>query len=58
VAASGWRLAGALHARPSESTIALADRDGVAPIDLDEDSPGVSALVALVDRLAGAPVPA
>jgi len=43
---------------PEDPTIARADRDGLAPIDLDEDSPGVSVLVALVDRLAGAPVPA
>ncbi len=43
---------------PEDPAIARADRDGLAPIDLDEDSPGVSALVALVDRLAGAPVPA
>jgi len=43
---------------PEDPSIALADRDGLAPIDLDEDSPGVTALVALADRLAGAPVPA
>jgi len=42
---------------PEDPTIARADRDGLAPIDLDEDSPGVSVLVALVDRLAGSPVP-
>ena len=43
---------------PEDPTIARADRDGLAPIDLDEDSPGVTALIALVDRLARAPVPA
>jgi len=43
---------------PEDATIASADRDGVAPIDLDPYSPGVTALVALADRLAGAPVPA
>jgi len=43
---------------PEDPTIARADRDGVAPIDLDPYSPGVTALVALADRLAGAPVPA
>jgi CO dehydrogenase maturation factor len=43
---------------PEDATIASADRDGVAPIDLDPDSPGVAAIVALADRLAGAPVPA
>jgi len=43
---------------PEDTVIARADRDGLAPIDLDEDSPGVTALVALADRLAGAPVPA
>lgn len=43
---------------PEDPMIARADRDGLAPIDLDEDSPGVTALVALADRLAGAPVPA
>jgi CO dehydrogenase maturation factor len=43
---------------PEDATIASADRDGVAPIDLDPYSPGVRAIVALADRLAGAPVPA
>jgi len=43
---------------PEDETIARADRDGIAPIDLDPYSPGVTALVALADRLAGAPVPA
>ncbi len=43
---------------PEDPTIARADRDGVAPIDLDPYSPGVKVLVALAERLAGAPVPA
>ncbi len=43
---------------PEDAAIAAADRDGLAPIDLDENSPGVLALVALADRLAGAAVPA
>jgi CO dehydrogenase maturation factor len=42
---------------PEDATIARADRDGTAPIDLDPYSPGVTALIALADRLAGAPVP-
>lgn len=41
---------------PEDATITRADRDGLAPIDLDENSPGVSAMIALADRLAGAPV--
>ena len=40
---------------PEEPAIARADRDGVAPIDLDAEAPGVRALVDLADRLAGAP---
>ena len=43
---------------PEDPVIAAADRDGVAPIDLDPDSPGVAAIIKLADRLAGAPVPA
>ncbi len=41
---------------PEEPAIAHADRDGVAPIDVDAEAPGVRALVDLADRLAGAPV--
>ena len=41
---------------PEEPAIALADRDGVAPIDLDADAPGVKALLELADRLAGSAV--
>ena len=43
---------------PEEPVIAAADRDGIAPIDLDPDAPGVAALVRLAERLAGAPVAA
>ena len=43
---------------PEDPVIAAADRDGVAPIDLDPNSPGVAAIIKLADRLAGAPVPA
>ena len=43
---------------PEDDVIAAADRDGRAPIDLDPDSPGVRAIVALADRLAGTPVAA
>jgi len=43
---------------PEDAVIAAADRDGIAPIDLDPDAPGVAALVRLAERLAGAPVAA
>ena len=43
---------------PEDPNIAAADRDGLAPIDLDPDSPGVAALVRLAERVAGAPVAA
>ena len=43
---------------PEEPAIARADREGVAPIDVDPDAPGVEALVRLADRLAGQPAPA
>jgi CO dehydrogenase nickel-insertion accessory protein CooC1 len=43
---------------PEDDVIAAADRDGIAPIDLDPDSPGVAALVRLAERVAGAPVAA
>ena len=36
---------------PDEPGIARADRDGVAPIDAEPESPGVRALVDLADRL-------
>jgi len=43
---------------PDDAAIATADRDGLAPIDVDPDSPGVQAIVELADRLAGSAVPA
>ena len=43
---------------PEDPVIAAADRDGIAPIDLDPDAPGVAALVRLAERLAGAAVAA
>ena len=42
-----------LVAVPEEPAIARADRDGVAPIDVDPGAPGVRALLELADRLAG-----
>jgi CO dehydrogenase maturation factor len=41
---------------PEDPAITLADRDGVAPIDVDADAPGVRALLELADRLAGGTV--
>jgi len=38
---------------PDEQAIADADRHGNAAIDVDADAPGVRAIVALADRLAG-----
>jgi CO dehydrogenase nickel-insertion accessory protein CooC1 len=43
---------------PEDPVIARADREGVAPIDIDPTSPGVAAIVKLAERLAGAPVAA
>ena len=40
---------------PDDPAIAEADREGRAPIDVDDEAPGVRAVVALADRLAGAP---
>jgi CO dehydrogenase maturation factor len=37
---------------PEDPAIARADADGVAPIDLDEDAPGVRAILAIGERLA------
>jgi CO dehydrogenase maturation factor len=37
---------------PDDDTIVRADRDGVAPLDLDPDSPAVTALRELADQLA------
>ena len=36
---------------PEEPAILRADRDGIAPLDLDPDVPGVVALLGLADRL-------
>ena len=36
---------------PDDAAIARADREGVAPIDLDPEAPGVRALVDLATRL-------
>jgi CO dehydrogenase maturation factor len=43
---------------PDEPAIALADREGRAAIDVDENAPGVRVLIELADRLAGMAVPA
>jgi len=43
---------------PDEPAIALADRDGRAAIDVDENAPGVRVLIELADRLAGMAVAA
>jgi len=40
---------------PEDETISRADREGVAPIDLCAESPGVDALVRLAGRLAEHP---
>jgi CO dehydrogenase nickel-insertion accessory protein CooC1 len=41
-----------LSAVPEEPVILRADREGLAPIDLDPGAPGVKALLGLADRLA------
>jgi CO dehydrogenase maturation factor len=41
---------------PEDPVIARADAEGVAPIDLDDTSPGVRAIVAIIDRLVALPV--
>lgn len=43
-----------LVAVPDDATIARADRDGVAPLDLDPHAPGVRALRELAGRLSAA----
>ena len=43
---------------PEDATIARADEEGLAPIDVDPGAPGVKALLALADRLGGQPVKA
>jgi CO dehydrogenase maturation factor len=36
---------------PEDAAIAHADREGLAPIDVDPDAPGVTALIGLAERL-------
>jgi CO dehydrogenase maturation factor len=43
---------------PEDAVIARADAQGIAPIDLDDNAPGVRALVALGDRLIAQAAPA
>lgn len=38
---------------PDDAQVRRADRDGVAPLDHDPDSPAVTALQGLADRLGG-----
>jgi len=38
---------------PDDPAILEADRDGLAPIDADAGAPGIAAIAALADRLAG-----
>jgi CO dehydrogenase maturation factor len=40
---------------PDDEAIAQADREGLAAIDVDPDSPGVRAIIELADRLAAMP---
>ncbi len=42
---------------PDDRTIARADEEGRAPIDLDRDAPGVAALLRLAERLGRQPAP-
>ena len=42
---------------PDDPAILRADQEGLAPIDVDPDGPGVTAMIALAERLAR-PVPA
>ncbi len=41
---------------PEDDVITRADRDGLAPIDLGPDGPGVRSLIAIADQLASSPV--
>ena len=41
---------------PEDPVIARADAEGIAPIDLDEDAPGVRAIVEISERLVALPV--
>ena len=38
---------------PEDETIARADREGLAPIDVSEETPGVRAVLGLAERLVG-----
>jgi CO dehydrogenase maturation factor len=40
---------------PEDPTIARADAEGIAPIDLDPDSPGVRAIIEIGERIAAVP---
>ncbi len=40
---------------PDDPSIARADAEGLAPIDLDESSPGVRAIIAISERFAALP---
>jgi len=42
---------------PDDPAILRADQEGLAPIDVSSDSPGVAAIGALADRLAGSGAP-
>lgn len=44
-----------LVAVPEEPAIEQADREGLAPIDVDPDSPGVMAIAGLAERLTAYP---
>lgn len=41
---------------PEDAVIARADAEGLAPIDVDDDSPGVRAIVEISERLVALPV--
>ena len=43
---------------PDDPAILRADQEGLAPIDVDGDAPGVAAIGALAERLAGSGTPA
>jgi CO dehydrogenase nickel-insertion accessory protein CooC1 len=43
---------------PDDPAILRADQEGLAPMDVDGDAPGVAAIGALADRLAGPGAPA
>jgi CO dehydrogenase maturation factor len=42
---------------PEDPVIARADREGIAPIDLDPDSPGVAAIIELARELSAVALP-